>query len=148
MNSTVDTNVLLHASDESSRFHDTALRLLGRLADGPNALYVFWPVVVGYVRLATHPGVFERPLTNDDAVANIEALLNRRHVVAVDHDDGFWQAFPRAAGEVYVKNDFVAHGYLVALMRLHGVPVLWTRDPDFRRFDGIVLRDPFSPSGR
>jgi predicted nucleic acid-binding protein len=29
-------------------------------------------------------------------------------------------------------------------MRQHGVRIIWTRDRDFRRFDGIEPRDPFS----
>jgi predicted nucleic acid-binding protein len=28
-------------------------------------------------------------------------------------------------------------------MRQHGVRIIWTRDRDFRRFDGIEPRDPF-----
>jgi hypothetical protein len=29
-------------------------------------------------------------------------------------------------------------------MRQHGVPVIYTRDRDFRRSSGIDLRDPFA----
>ena len=33
--------------------------------------------------------------------------------------------------------------HLAALMRQHGVRLLYTRDRDFRRFDWIDARDPF-----
>ena len=33
---------------------------------------------------------------------------------------------------------------LAALMRWNGVAVIYTRDRDFRRYDGIEARDPFA----
>jgi len=38
----------------------------------------------------------------------------------------------------------VPDGHLAALMRQHGVGKIYTRDRDFRRFDGIAAEDPFS----
>jgi len=32
--------------------------------------------------------------------------------------------------------------HLAALMRQHGVGVIWTADRDFRRFAGVTARDP------
>jgi len=58
-----DTNVLLYASDEQSPRQRAAVELLTRLAQGPEIVYLFWPVLIGYLRIATHPSVFERPLT-------------------------------------------------------------------------------------
>ena len=34
--------------------------------------------------------------------------------------------------------------HIVALMRRHGVRTIITHDRDFRRFDGIRVRDPFA----
>lgn len=148
MTSTVDTAVLLHASDRASAFHRPALQLLERLCRGPEPLYLLWPVVFAYHRLSTHAGVFERPLAEADATRNIETLLGLPTVRAIGGDDGFWQAFPRIAGDNWLRGDFVAQGYLVGLMRDHGVGTLWSRDRSYRRFEGISVRDPFAPSAR
>ena len=43
---------------------------------------------------------------------------------------------------VYASND-VPDGHLATLMRQHGVATIYTRDRDFRRFDGIAAEDPF-----
>lgn len=32
-------------------------------------------------------------------------------------------------------------------MRSHGVSAIYTRDRDFRRYDGITVRDPFAAAG-
>jgi predicted nucleic acid-binding protein len=56
MSATVDVTVLLYASDESSSFHAKAVELLGQLARGARSLVdLFWPVLIGYLRMATHP---------------------------------------------------------------------------------------------
>jgi predicted nucleic acid-binding protein len=47
------------------------------------------------------------------------------------------------AGDRPRGND-VPDAHLASLMRQHDVRVIWTRDRDFRRFDGIDARDPFS----
>jgi predicted nucleic acid-binding protein len=37
----------------------------------------------------------------------------------------------------------VPDAHLATLMRQYGVRTIYTRDRDFRRFDGIDVRDPF-----
>ncbi|CAN5259630.1 hypothetical protein BH18CHL2_BH18CHL2_02060 [soil metagenome] len=37
----------------------------------------------------------------------------------------------------------IPDAYIAALMRQHGVAVIYTRDRDFRGYDGIETRDPF-----
>jgi predicted nucleic acid-binding protein len=46
------------------------------------------------------------------------------------------------AGDRPRGND-VPDAHIAALMRQHGVRLIYTRDRDFRRFDGIDARDPF-----
>ncbi len=146
MSATVDAYLLLNATDSSSRYHRAAQTLIHTLAAGPEELYLFWPVAVAYARLATDAGVFERPLTEEQVKNNLASLIERPHVRAIGEEQSFWEAYSESAGNVFLKGDFVAHGYLVALMRQHGVTTLWTHDPGFREFPGIVLRNPYRPA--
>jgi toxin-antitoxin system PIN domain toxin len=139
---TVDANVLVYASNEADPAHQSAQTLIGRLAAGPELLYLFWPTVMGYLRIVTHPGILPRPLSPADAMRNIAQLLARSHVRTPGEEDGFWSLYVRAAGDHPRGND-VPDAHLAALMRQHGVGVIYTRDRDFRRFDGIEARDPF-----
>lgn len=144
MSATVDTNLLLYASDAASRFHLRALEVLERCAKGPDLLYLFWPVVMAYLRFATHPAVFERPLSGDEAMRNIEALLDLPHVRSPGEDDGFWSVYRAVTAGVVVRGNLVPDAHLVALMRQYGVGTVWSHDRDFRKFEGIVARDPFA----
>jgi toxin-antitoxin system PIN domain toxin len=141
---TVDTNVLLYASDSASPFHERARSLVEELARGPEILYLFWPVLLGYLRIATHPSVFARPLGFDVASGNVAALLSLPHVRAPGEAEGFWPVFQEVTASAGVKGNLVPDAQLAALVRQHEVGLLWTHDRDFRRFDGIRLRDPFT----
>ncbi len=59
----------------ASSFHAKARGLIERLAQGPDLLYLFWPVVMGYLRIATHPSIFPRPLSVETAAGNMGHLL-------------------------------------------------------------------------
>ncbi|MGH2556486.1 MAG: TA system VapC family ribonuclease toxin [Actinomycetota bacterium] len=144
MSATVDVNVLLYSSDKSSSFHSGALRLLERLARGPDLLYLFWPVVMSYLRMATHPAIFPRPLSTDQAVDNIDQLLSLRHARTPGEEEGFWDMYRATMAGVVVRGNLVPDAHLVALMRQNGVSTIWSHDRDFRKFDGIQVRDPFA----
>jgi toxin-antitoxin system PIN domain toxin len=143
MSATVDANVLIYASNTADPLHDPAVKLVRRLADGPELVYLFWPTLMGYLRIVTHPAILPRPLAPRDAMRNVAALLDRPHVRAPGEADGFWPIFRAAAGDRPRGND-VPYAHLSALMRQHGVRLIYTRDRGFRRFDGIDARDPFA----
>jgi toxin-antitoxin system PIN domain toxin len=139
---TVDVNVLVYASNEDDPGHEPARELLGRLAAGSELVYLFWPAFMGYLRIATHPAILPHPQSAEAALENVGRLLARPHVRAPGEGPGFWDVYRATAGE-RLRGDAVPDAHLVALMREHGVRTIYTRDRGFRRFDGIVVRDPF-----
>jgi toxin-antitoxin system PIN domain toxin len=144
MSQTVDAHLLLYASDETSPFHARAVTFLEQLARGRSLVYLLWPTVMAYLRIATHSSVFAQPLTPAAAIANIEALLTLPNVQTTGEQERFWQVYRDAAETAAVTGNHVPDAYLVALMRENGVRTIWTNDRDFRRFDGIAVRDPFA----
>jgi toxin-antitoxin system PIN domain toxin len=141
---TVDTNILLHAANADSPRQRPAKALLERLAAGPDLVTLFWPALLGFVRVATHPRVFPNPLSLSTALDAIERLITPAHVRVLGEADDFLQRFREAAEPVRATGNLVPDAHLVALMRQHGVKEIWTGDRDFRKFDGIVARDPFT----
>ncbi len=143
MSFTFDANVLLYASDETSPYHPRARVFLDQVSSSDDLVYLFWPTVMAYLRIATHPAIFEKPLPPADAVANIERLLALTHVQTVGEQDRFWASYRRVAGEADARGNLVPDAHLVALMVENGVRTIWTHDRDYRRFSGIETRDPF-----
>jgi len=75
-----DTHLLIYAYDQSSPFHTRAKAWCERLMTGPAPVILLPSVVFGFVRIATHPRVFQEPLAVGEAAALVRAWLARRHV--------------------------------------------------------------------
>jgi toxin-antitoxin system PIN domain toxin len=143
VSATLDVDILVHASNRDDPLHERAAALIEQLAAGPELVVLFWPVLLGYLRIVTHPAILPDPLPPRDAMGNVESLVDRPHIRVAGEIDGFWPVYRSVAGD-RPRGTNVPDAHLVALMRQHGVRRIWTRDRDFRRFDGIEPRDPFA----
>jgi uncharacterized protein len=92
----LDVNVLLYASDQSSDRHLRARRFAESCAAGPEILCLRWPTLMSYLRIATPPRIFSAPLSPDEALGNVSALIGLPHVRAVSELDGFVDAHEHA----------------------------------------------------
>ena len=144
MSETFDVNVLVYATHRASPFHDKAKALVERFLAGPELVYLLWPVVFGYLRIVTHPRLLDAPLTPNVAIDNIEQFVCQPHVRLVGEIEGFWPIYRRVADTTKPKGNLVPDAHLVAVMRQHGISTIWSGDRDFRKFDGITVRDPFA----
>ena len=143
MSLTLDANVLLYASDAASPRHQRALEVIDAVAAGPELTYLFWPTIMAYLRIATHPAIFDHPLPAQTAIDNVGALLSRPNVRAPGEQPTFWPRFRSVASDAAPTGNLVPDAHLVALMLENEVRTIWTHDRDYRRFKGIKVRDPF-----
>lgn len=143
MSCAIDVNVLLYASDRSSPFGKRAAAFLSECAAGTEVVYLAWPTIFSYLRIATHAGVFANPLTPDEARANVNNLLGLPHVRTLSEEEGFWNVYCDVARLLPVRDNLVPDAHLAALLRQHGVTRLYTNDDDFRRFTFLALINPF-----
>jgi toxin-antitoxin system PIN domain toxin len=139
VSATVDVNVLVHATNLRDPHFEASNALISHLVNGPGLLHLFWPALLGWVRISTHPRILPRPIAISDAVANVDALLAQPNVRVHGEADDAWSRIRAAQFEAGGGND-VPDAHLVALMRMHGVPVIYTQDRGFRRFDDIEVR--------
>jgi uncharacterized protein len=144
MSRTVDTNVLVYATHTASPFHERARALVEHLVAGPRLAYLLWPVVLGYLRIVTHPNILGSPLSSDEAMSNMEALIGPAHVRVAGEGSDFWPSFREVSSDVKPRGNLVPDAHLVALMVEHGVTTIWSHDRDLRKFRGITVKDPFS----
>jgi uncharacterized protein len=140
----LDVNVLLCASDRASDRHERARRLVESCAAGPEILCLTWPTLMSYLRIATHPRIFSQPLSPDEALGNVSALIGLPHVRAVSELDGFLDAYKHVTGEIPVRGNLVPDAHVAAILLQHGIRTLYTSDRDFRKFESLDVRDPFS----
>jgi toxin-antitoxin system PIN domain toxin len=103
-----------------------------------------WVTLMSYLRMATHPAIFARPLPHQDAVRNVEALLATPTCRVIAEQDGFWDVYREVANDVAPRGNLVPDAHLAALLSQHGVVKLFTHDKDFRKFTFLDVRDPLA----
>jgi uncharacterized protein len=138
----IDVNILLYASDESSPLHDKASAFLQQCVSGREVFCLAWITVMSYLRMATHPSIFDRPLSHEDAARNVEALLATPSCRTIAEEDGFWDVYREVTKDVPTKGNLVPDAHLAATLSQHGVVTLYTHDRDFKKFSFLDVRDP------
>ena len=144
MSYSIDVNVLLYASNAGCAEHAKASAFLAECAGSRELLCLAWPTLMGYLRIATHPAIFNHPLSHDEAARNVDALLTLPQVRTIGEGEDFWPLYRSLAAELPVRGNLVPDAHLAALLRQHGVKTLYTRDRDFRKFGGLTVRDPLA----
>lgn len=144
MSYSLDVNILLYATDRASARHVLARDFVESCAAGPEILCLTWPTLMSYLRIATHPRIFAAPLSPDEALGNVSALVGLPHVRAVSELDGFLDAYKKVAGEIPVRGNLVPDAHVAAILLQHGVRTIYSNDRDFRKFQLLDVRDPFS----
>lgn len=148
MSFAIDVNILLYASDTASPHFERANLFIESCITQKEVFSVGWPTVMSYLRIATHPAVFDHPLSPDEAIANIETLRKLPHTRFLSEDDGFWSVYRAVTSEVPTRGNLVPDAHLAALLRYHGVKTLYTHDRDFLKFPFLDVRDPLAGAER
>ena len=144
MSYSLDINVLLYASDRASERHDAARTFLDSCAAQPEVLYLTWPTLMAYLRIETHPSIFAAPLTPEEALNNIAALLALSHARVVSEQDGFMDAYTHVTDSMAVRGNLVPDAHVAAILFQNGVRTLYSNDRDFRKFESLEVRNPFA----
>jgi toxin-antitoxin system PIN domain toxin len=141
----IDTNVLVYARREEVPHHAAARRILVELAEGSTPWALPWPCVYEFLRVITHPRVFQPPTELDAAVEDLTSLLESPALVLLGEGPAHLGHLRRAVLGGRASGNLAHDAHIAALLREHGVEELWTADRDFARFAGLRVRDPFAP---
>lgn len=142
MSYSLDVNLLLYASDTDSPWHDRARSFLLGRTDDRDLLCLSWLTLMGYQRIATHPGIFASPLTPAKAWGNVRALLRLPRVRVIAEESSFAEDYASATSRFAVRGNLVPDAHLGVILREHGVKRLYTTDTDYRKFDFLEVIDP------
>jgi toxin-antitoxin system PIN domain toxin len=133
----VDTNILVYAHREELTQHRRARARLVELADGPAR----WAIPVfclgEFLRVVTHPRLFDPPFRIEDACEALRRVLGSPSLVVLTPGDRFWPLLTTAVVDARATGNLVFDAQIVALCREAGVSALLTEDRDFDRFAGF-----------
>jgi uncharacterized protein len=136
----VDANVLLYAVNEDSQHHHAARSWLDQALDGATTVAWSWPVLLAFVRIATRPGIFARPLPAATALDVVRGWLAAPSSVVVHPTPQHLDVLAAQLAETGSGGNLVSDAHLAALAVEHRATVV-TFDRDFDRF-GVRTHRP------
>lgn len=148
MSYAIDVNLLLYATFDDSPRHVAAARFLKEAAERRELLGIPYPCALGYLRMATHPRIFRRPLTPEEALANLDTLAALPNVRFLSEREGFFDEYREITASLTARGNLVPDAHIATILRQHDIRVFYTGDRDFRRFEFLDVRDPFTPATR
>ncbi|MBN1944678.1 MAG: PIN domain-containing protein [Bradymonadales bacterium] len=135
----VDTNILVHADRMELPLHRQAFTRLRELAEG-NVAWALPIFCVGeFVRVVSHPRLFNPPTPAVEAFDQIDALLHSPSVRLLRPGNRFLPLFRQLVDESGVQGNLVFDAQIAALCLEHGATRLLSEDRDFARFPGLEV---------
>lgn len=113
------------------------------LATGAEPWALPWPCVYEFLRVVTHPRVFDPPTPLGVALANVATLLLSPSVILLGEGPSHADWMRTVLAESRTVGNQVFDAYIAALMREHGVGEIVTDDLDFHRFESLRVVHPF-----
>lgn len=137
-----DVNVLVYAYREDAADHRRFRNWLEMLIADPDAFAVAEMVLSGFVRVVTHPRIFDPPAPLDSALGFCSFLRDQPNAIVVAPGERHWEIFTDLCTRGKVRGDLVADAFLAALAIESGCQWVST-DRDYSRFPGLRWRTPF-----
>jgi toxin-antitoxin system PIN domain toxin len=136
-----DATVLVHAYREDTEDHDRYLAWLEGAAASEAPFGLADAVLSRFLRIVTHPRIFEPPSPIHHALRFVEELQARPNATSIVPGARHRGIFTTLCREAGVKGNLVEHAYLAALAIETGSEWI-TADRDFARFPGLRWRHP------
>lgn len=138
-----DLNLLVYAVNEDSPDHERAKGWLEDCLSGHETVGLAWVVVLGFLRITTHPRVLPRPLRTEQALAVVDDWIAQPVVRLLEPTDRHWPLLRELLAELGAAGSLTTDVHLAALAIEHGA-LLCSADRDFGRFRNLRWSNPLA----
>jgi toxin-antitoxin system PIN domain toxin len=139
----LDVNLLVHAFHGGAPDHARYRDWLDDACLSPEPFGICDLVLSGFLRVATHPRIFDPPAPTEEAIAFANAVRAQPNAVVVRPGPRHWGIFTGLCEAVGARGNLVPDAYLAALAIETGSEWV-TTDRDFSRFPGLRWRHPLA----
>lgn len=137
----VDANILIYAVNTSAPNHSVARDWLDKALNGDEAVGFTWPVLLAFLRISTHPGIFPNPLSPDEALEVAQTWLNQPTAVVIEPTARHLGVLRGLLSHTGTAGNLVNDAFIAAVATEHGA-VVASFDTDFQRFPGVRRFQP------
>ena len=136
-----DVNILVYAHRRDTQNHTAYRSWLEGVINGDQAYGIADIVLSGFLRVVTHPRVFNPPSTIEQALTFAKEVRNRPNCVVIRPGPRHWTIFEGLCKTANVKGNLVPDTYLAALAIESGSTWI-TTDRDYSRFSQLDWQHP------
>jgi toxin-antitoxin system PIN domain toxin len=137
-----DVNVLIYAFRSDAENHPQYKTWLEDAVNGPSAYGVAPQVLGSMVRICTHPRIFARPSSREDAFEFCRAILEQPNATIITPGERHWSIFESVCRQSKATGNLAQDAWFAALAIEAGAEWI-TTDRDYARFEGLTWRAPF-----
>lgn len=138
-----DVNVLVYAHRRDAVDYERYSAWLRQLVESDEAYGMSDLVLSGFIRIVTHPRIFNPPSSTDEALAFARALWQQPNCVPIAPGPRHWDIFTGLCRRAGARGNLVPDAYLAALAIESGSEWI-TTDRGFARFPGLRWRHPLA----
>lgn len=136
-----DVNVLVHAHNEDSRFHESARDWWDGCLAGTEGVGLAWIAILGFIRITTNRRIFARPFTVGVVTESVSTWLEQPHIHVVEPSARHFERLRAELERLGTAGDLTTDAHLAVLAMERGY-VLYSTDSDFARFKGLRWLNP------
>lgn len=137
----IDANILLYARDRSSALHGGAREWLTERLNAPTRAGIPWQSLVAFLRIATHPRAYERPLSPADAWRQVDDWLAAPAAWVPMPGERHAEILGALVESYELRGNLISDAHLAALALEHGLEI-HSADTDFARFTEVRWSNP------
>lgn len=143
----VDLTLLLAAVNSRAPMHKAARHWWEEKLNSEERIGMTWLVMLGFIRLTTHPKILPEPLLLADAIALVDGWLARPNVEVVQVTPQHWNILQNMLHAVGHGAALTMDAHLACLALEHDAEIA-TADEDFSHFPGLKWRNPLKPGDK
>jgi toxin-antitoxin system PIN domain toxin len=137
----VDVNVLVYAHRADVPEHEPYRTWLDLARRGPEPLGVPAIVASGFLRIVTHPRVFQIPTPLDEALSFLDVLMRSPATVYLGPGSAHWTAFTDLCRRIGARGNQVPDAYIAAHAIEQGATLV-SADRGFAGYPGLRWQHP------
>ncbi|MCK4842178.1 MAG: type II toxin-antitoxin system VapC family toxin [Methylococcales bacterium] len=137
----MDVNIFVYAHREDVADHSLYREWLEFVLNSDDFYGVSELVLSGFLRVVTHPKVFNKPTPIADAVTFIRQVKEKSNAIVVSPKERHWSIFENLVTSTQARGNLIPDAYHAALAIEAGCEWV-TTDKGFKRFKRLTVKHP------
>lgn len=139
----IDTNILLHAAIEELEHYRVLAPKVDLWRKSNTPWHATWSIFYEFIRVATHPSIFKKPLSVKEAWSFLKAVMESESFSILLETEKHSQIIEEIMKQNPSLRGSIWHDvHIVTLMQEHGIKEIYTLDTGFYKIKKITVLNP------